>query len=104
MVEIRGRGFVFSMDALFAGAVIVIAAAAMFLVYPATEGGDLAYDMVSMKAHDRAVVDFYFGGGGTYPTSCGADDDFCNCVEYYNYPTPLETGTLNTETVCGVYG
>ena len=92
------RGFMFSIDATFAAAVLVIAAGLMFVMLPVYENEDAAYKMVSLEAQDQARINFYTGVEVTQ--SPEADDSYYKCVSYWNYSGGFDSGSLEKYTIC----
>lgn len=77
------RGFMFSIDATFAAAVLVIAASLMFIMFPVYEHEDASYKMVSLEAQDEARVNFYTGV--QVSDTPDSDDSYYRCSEYFNF-------------------
>ena len=51
----------FSIDALFALVIVVIAGLALFLAFQNASARDFQHDLTALKAQDRAMTSFYLG-------------------------------------------
>ena len=105
--SMNGKALVFSFDAVFALVVVIIAIGAISMNYFASEAESSAYESVSNKAMDRAVVGFYLNQSGSGDISTAK---FGRCYTVLRYDPnnfgdgPSDAASWTEEEFCEGYG
>jgi len=95
------RGFIFTIDALLAIAIVVGAGFALFMIVQKTDSEIYSLQLSRVKADDNAMVGFYFGKS----TSADQLDFFAEkqeayCTARFNYVKDSEGGHFSDINYC----